>query len=74
MFPDEASAVSFVEEQIWPDGPVCPSCGEIGNFTNRTLWTNDNFDVMRGMNGASVELIYLDPPFNSKRKTMDVLA
>ncbi len=35
------------------------------NFSNRTLWTGDNLDVMRGMNGASVDLIYLDPPFNS---------
>ncbi len=38
------------------------------NFSNRTLWTGDNLDVMRGMNGASVDLIYLDPPFNSKRE------
>ena len=37
------------------------------NWVNRTLWTGDNLDVMRGMNSASVDLIYLDPPFNSKR-------
>ena len=35
------------------------------NFANRTLWTGDNLDVMRGMNSACVGLIYLDPPFNS---------
>lgn len=37
------------------------------NWKNRTLWTGDNLDIMRGMNGASVDLIYLDPPFNSNR-------
>ena len=37
------------------------------NWTNRTLWTGDNLDVLRGMNSASVDLIYLDPPFNSNR-------
>ena len=35
------------------------------NWRNRTLWTGDNLDVMRGMNSESVNLIYLDPPFNS---------
>ena len=37
------------------------------NWSNRTLWTGDNLDIMRGMNSASVDLIYLDPPFNSNR-------
>ena len=37
------------------------------NWKNRTLWTGDNLDVMRGMNKESVDLIYLDPPFNSNR-------
>jgi len=32
-----------------------------------TLYTNDNLYVMTGMNSGSVDLIYLDPPFNSKR-------
>ena len=36
------------------------------NWSNQTVWTGDNLDVMRGMNSASVDLIYLDPPFNSK--------
>ena len=31
------------------------------------MWTGDNLSVMRGMNSASVDLIYLDPPFNSNR-------
>ncbi len=37
------------------------------NFANRTLWTGDNLDILRGMNSASVDLIYLDPPFNSNK-------
>jgi len=37
------------------------------NVKNRTLFTGDNLDVMRGMNAQCVDLIYLDPPFNSKR-------
>ena len=37
------------------------------NFRNRTLWTGDNLDVMRGLNSETVDLIYLDPPFNSNR-------
>ena len=37
------------------------------NFVNRTMWTGDNLDIMRGLNSGSVDLIYLDPPFNSNR-------
>ena len=37
------------------------------NWSNRTLWTGDNLDIMRGMNSETVDLIYLDPPFNSNR-------
>lgn len=35
------------------------------NVANRTLFTGDNLDVMRGINSACIDLIYLDPPFNS---------
>ncbi|MXY15159.1 MAG: hypothetical protein F4X94_01415 [Dehalococcoidia bacterium] len=35
------------------------------NWSNQTIWTGDNLPIMRGMNSASVDLIYLDPPFNS---------
>lgn len=34
---------------------------------NQTIFTRDNFDVMRGMDSESIDLIYLDPPFNSNR-------
>lgn len=37
------------------------------NFRNRTVWTGDNLDILRGMNSESVELVYLDPPFNSNK-------
>lgn len=38
------------------------------NFLNRTLWAGlDNLQVMRGINSETIDLIYLDPPFNSKR-------
>ena len=38
------------------------------NWTNQTIWTEDNLPVMRGMNSGCVDLIYLDPPY-SKNKT-----
>ena len=36
-------------------------------LSNRTLFTGDNLPVLRRMDTASVDLIYLDPPFNSNR-------
>jgi len=36
------------------------------NFAHQTMWTGDNLPIVRGLNAASVDLIYLDPPFNSK--------
>ena len=32
---------------------------------NRTIFTRDNLEVMRGMADECIDLIYLDPPFNS---------
>ena len=37
------------------------------NFAYRIIWTGDNLDILRGLNSASVDLIYLDPLFNSNR-------
>ena len=37
-------------------------------MTNRTIFTGDNLDVLRGFNSGCVDLIYLDPPFNSRRE------
>lgn len=36
------------------------------NWANQTMWTGDNIYIIRGMNDEAVDLIYLDPPFNSK--------
>ena len=35
------------------------------SLKNRTIFTRDNLEVMRGMADECVDLIYLDPPFNS---------
>ena len=35
------------------------------NWKPKTVWTADCLFVLRGMNSRSVDLIYLDPPFNS---------
>ena len=37
------------------------------NFVDKTIWTGDNLDILRGMNSECVDLIYLDPPFNSNQ-------
>ena len=37
------------------------------NFASGTIWTGDNLHIMRGINDDCVDLIYLDPPFNSQR-------
>ena len=34
---------------------------------NQTIWTRDNLEVLRGLPDEFVDLIYLDPPFNSNR-------
>ena len=33
------------------------------NWINQTIWTGDTLDIMRGINSATVDLTYLDPPF-----------
>ena len=37
------------------------------NWNSRTIFIENNLYVMRGMNSKSVDLIYLDPPFNSNQ-------
>ncbi|MBC6399837.1 MAG: GIY-YIG nuclease family protein, partial [Ekhidna sp.] len=37
------------------------------NIANRTLFCHDNLEVLRGINSACIDLIYLDPPFNKKK-------
>ena len=36
------------------------------NIKPKTIFTGDNLPIIRGINSESVDLIYLDPPFNSK--------
>ena len=59
---------------MWEDVVVC--VGETrkwelphmqANFADKTIGRGDNLDILRGMNSESVDLIYLDPPFNSNR-------
>ena len=37
------------------------------NFANRTIWTADNIQILPGIDSECVDLVYLDPPFNSNR-------
>ena len=37
------------------------------NVKNRTIFSHDNLPVLRCIDTESVDLIYLDPPFNSNR-------
>ena len=41
----------------------CTDC----NVPNRTIFCNDNLEVLRGINNECIDLIYLDPPFNTKK-------
>ena len=35
LIPDEASARAYLEDRLWPDGPVCPSCHAGDRLTPR---------------------------------------
>ncbi len=37
------------------------------NVNNRTIFCRDNIDVLQGINSQSIDLIYLDPPFNKNK-------
>ena len=37
------------------------------NVENRTIFENDNLHILRGLDTNTIDLIYLDPPFNSNR-------
>ena len=38
------------------------------NIQNRTLFIADNLDIMRGIDSETIDLIYLDPPFNTNEE------
>lgn len=37
------------------------------NVENRTIFEGDNLHILRGFDSETIDLIYLDPPFNSNR-------
>ena len=45
-----------------------PSLVNACNVKNRTVFCDDNLDVMQGINTACIDLIYLDPPFNKNKE------
>ena len=53
-------------QQLHIEGAVAPV--NAPNWENRTIFTGDNLEVLRRMNTGSVDLVYLDPPFNSKKQ------
>ena len=62
------SIVVLLSEGSWKNGKTkIPWRPMKQNWKNRTMWTGDNLPVLRGMNSGCVDLIYLDPPFNSNR-------
>ncbi len=38
------------------------------NIKNRTIFCKDNLDILQGMDSNTIDLIYLDPPFNKKKQ------
>ena len=47
------------------NAPILPG------IENRTVVVNDNLPSLRALPDACVDLIYLDPPFNSGRAYLD---
>ena len=37
------------------------------NVENRTIFEGDNLHILRGLDAETIDLIYLDPPFNSTK-------
>ena len=40
---------------------------EQSTLKNRAIFCRDNIDILQGINSDSIDLIYLDPPFNKKK-------
>ena len=38
------------------------------NIKNRTIFCSDNLEILEGINSNSIDLIYLDPPFNKDKE------
>ena len=39
----------------------------MNNIINKTIYCKDNLDVLRGINSNTIDMIYLDPPFNKNK-------
>ena len=39
----------------------------MSNIKNRTIYCKDNLDILRNIDDESVDMIYLDPPFNKNK-------
>ena len=39
---------------------------------DKTIWTADNFDILRWLNSETVDIIDLDPPFRLGNKNYEV--
>jgi transposase-like protein len=48
-FHDEETARAFFEKLRWPDGPVCPHCGEIGNARKLEARSDSKAPVRKGV-------------------------
>ena len=47
----------------------CQIAGRMqSTLKNRTIFCRDNLEVLRGIDSNTVDLVYLDPPFNKKRE------
>ena len=58
--------MTSIEDRWRDDSRHSPVITPAANWSSQTIWTGDNLPILRGMNSGSVDLIYLDPPFNSK--------
>ena len=56
----EAERPPVATLQPWPALPPQTS-------PTARMWTRDNLGVLRGLNSASIDLVYADPPFNSNK-------
>ena len=63
----QAEIVGLPDTERTPPTPDPTPMVNHGPHWQRSLFLYDNLAVLRGMNSNSVDLVYLDPPFNSKK-------
>jgi len=57
----------YAQKSIIPFSLIYSMKASSQQISNRTLFIHDNLPVLLGMNSETVDLMYLDPPFNSNR-------